>query len=202
MASATPTEYPAIDFARSAKNLSAWLQLQCARKREGKPTKTVKRMQGLAKRLYELADELWNPEWMELQAAVDEDLPPTVGLDGWPAHPSPEASRIGTYEACQWRMREIACIARKLAEEHPAPQARPYLLDAATAYLHLWLEDGRDPPTMYDEGGAVSEFARILEKGGHPLTASRVRGILSRAWNSFDAHLICPLFDQIVVWRQ
>lgn len=197
---ATAREFPSVDFERSAEILSAWLHRN--RQSEWSPTETVNGLRDLAKRLDDLADELWNPEWMGLQDAVDADAPSRIGVDGLPIPTPPEESRFGTYEACQGRMHEIASFARALAETYPAPQARPYLLDAATAFLHLWREDGRARPTMYDEGEAVTAFARILENGGHTGNPSSVRGILNKAWKTFDPYLHCPLFEEIAVLRQ
>ena len=195
------TAYSYIDFESSAENLSAWLRTQ--RQSEWTPTKTVARLQDLARRLDSLAYELWNPEWMELQDAVDADPPPRIGLDGRRVPIPPEESRLGTYEDCQGRMREIASYARALADKYPAAQARPYLQEAATAFLHLWQEDGRALPTMYDESEAVTAFVRILENGDHYYSSpSSARGILTKAWNTFDHGLMCPLYDQIVVLHQ
>lgn len=200
MASRTPPEFSTIDFDRSAQNLSSWLRER--RQSEWSPTERVNRLRDLATRLDKLADELWETDLWEVEHAVDADPPPRIGLDGRPIPQPPEESRFGTYETCQSGMHEIARFARQLAEGYPAPQARPYLQEAATAFLHLWLEDGRDRPTMYDNGEAVTTFANILESGGHPMTTSRARGILGKAWSAWDRYLICPLFDEIVVWRQ
>lgn len=198
---ATAREFSSVDFERSAENLSVWLRER--RQSEWSPTETVNGLRELAKRLDDLASDLWKPEWMDLQDAVDEDPPPAIGLDGWPIPRPPEESRLGRYEACQDRMREIASFARELADKYPAAQARPYLQEAATAFLHLWREDGRERPKMYDNGEVVTAFERVLQKGGHHYgSPSSVRTILTKAWNTFDHHMRCPLFDQIVVWHQ
>lgn len=188
-----------VDYARSAEKLSAWLRN--ARESGWTSTESTKRLRDLASQLDGLVAELAKPEYMELQDAVDEDIE-EIGEDGFPVPVPREQSRLGRYEGCQWRMLEISEFARKLADDYPAPQARPYMKEAATAFLHLWREDNRSRPTMYENGEAVLEFARILEAGGVFLERSSVRGILTKAWNEFDSHYLGDLFREIIVWRK
>lgn len=197
MATDGTDKFPDIDFAQSAKKLSDWLQ--SVKRSEWTPTKEVKELQALAKRLNGIADELWQAKWLSLEAAVDEDPPPVIGFDGWPI---PQESRQGRYQVCMSRIREVADIANSKAEEFHNSRARPELKEAATAFLHLWRESGRDRPTMYDKGEAVTAFRNVLERGGYVLSESRARGILETAWKDFDHHLICPLFEQISTWKQ
>jgi hypothetical protein len=189
-----------LDFEASAAKLAEWLAT--FRVREWKPTKSVKELRALAKRLIATADTLDSGRWCYLEQVFDSDPPPAIGLDGWPI--TTDETNAGRYAMTVHALRELASTALEEANEYPNARAKPELSRAANRFLHIWLEAGKDRPAIYDDGEAVSAFKSLIEKAGYPLSAQRVRGILSAALKDFDPHYY-PEGEEtrcFFVWRQ
>lgn len=182
-----------LDYEASAAKLSKWLRTIKANRTS--PTEAVREYRDLAERLEGVAELLDEPRWGELEAECDR---PGTGLDGYPI------ANTGRYQGAILRLREIANDAYRLADEYPNARAKPELGWAAAYFLHLWLEAGRDRPTLYDNSEAAEALGRILKAGGYPLSPSRVRGILSDALETFDPtyHPCGSPFERFFVYRQ
>jgi|GEM_PF-1785580 len=190
----------ALDFEASAAKLAEWLAP--FRDREWKPTKSVKELRALAKRLIATADTLDSGRWCYLEQVFDSDPPPAIGLDGWPI--TTGETNAGRYAMTVHALRELASTALEEANEYPNARAKPELARAANLFLHIWLEAGKGRPTNYDEGEAVRAFKGILDKARYQVTVQRVRGILSAAWKDFDPHYFPEGAEtmRFFVWRQ
>lgn len=161
-------------------------RLQTMRETKWSPTPQRNELLALAKKLEETADLMAQPEYMDVEEAVDTDPLPETGLDGFPVTVYDKESRLGLFTATTWRLREIAQITRKEAESLPAPQARREVPFAASVVLHIWYQCEKDRPSFYDDGEAVTELSNILEAAGIHLSRSRVRTALADAWKTFD----------------
>ena len=184
---------PELDYEASAVKLSEWLLAIKANR--ASPTEAVREYRALAEQLEAVADLLDEPRWGALEAECDR---PGTGLDGRPM------AYTGRYQSAILRLREIAIDAYRIADEHPNARAKPELGWAAAYFLHLWLEAGRDRPTSYDNSEAAEALGRILDAGGYPRSPSRVRGILSKALETFDPtyHPCGSPFERFFVYRQ
>ncbi len=190
----------ALDYEASAAKLSEWLA--AVRASEWTPTESVRKHRALAKQLEAAAAMLEGRQWTFLEYEVDRDQPPETGIDGLPIAAS--ETRAGRYSGTVARLREIAEVSARVADEYPNPRAKPELGQAAGCFLHIWYEAGRPMPAMYDNSEAVTAFKAILDTGRYPLSPERVRGILAKALESFDPSSGPPGFDicRFLVWRQ
>jgi len=194
------SKYPDLNLEASFGKLTEWLRLRSANS-YGYAEKS-RRHQGLAKRLRSIASTLDGQEWFFLEGEFDKDPPPRVVEDGsWIAHPGANTAR---YKGLLSRLIELAETAERCADESPKPRTKPELPMAADFFLHLWLAAGRDRPALYDKGAAVEALQGVLENAGHPLSAERVRGILSDALKKFDPHFCLDQWqlDRFMVWRE
>lgn len=194
------SKYPDLNLEESFGKLTEWLRLRSANSYDY--AEDSRRHRGLAKRLRSIASTLDEQEWFFLEGEFDKDPPPRVVEDGsWIAHPGANTAR---YKGLLSRLLELAETAERLADENPKPRTKPELPMAADFFLHLWLAAGRDRPSLYDKGAAVEALQGVLEKAGHPLSAERVRGILSDALEKFDPHFCLDQWqlDRFMVWRE
>ncbi len=194
------SKYPDLNLEASLSKLSEWL----AWRRENRYdyVEDSRRHRGLATRLRSITSMLDEQEWLYLECEFDKDPPPRVGDDGsWIAHPGANTAR---YKGLLSQLTELAETADRLAEENPKPRTKPELPIAADFFLHLWLAAGRDKPSLYDKSAAVEALQGVLENAGHPLSAERVRGILSDALEKFDPHFCLDQWqlDRFMVWRE
>lgn len=191
-----------LDYEASAARLSRWLAER--RTSESSPTEYVKELRALAKQLEATAAQMSDLQsrGLELEQAIDKDLPPQIRIDGLPI--STDETNAGRYQHAITELREIATTSNRLADEQPNARAKPELLLAATYFLHIWYEAGNALPTLYDNSEAVTAFKGVLDAGNYPLSKERARGILTTALETFDPLFHPPGFaiNKFLVWRQ
>lgn len=188
---------PYCDFDASIARLSE--RLRGMRKSEWTPTPRVKELLKFAEHLESTADMLAEHRWISLETSFDADPPSEIGLDGFPVE---QESRLGSYSALKWELRQLAGVAREEAGSYPDSRARPEIAWTATAFLHLWYQAEKARPAMYDLSEPVLVLRDVFQNAGIPLSMSRVRGVLAEALNQFDASSWPAGMEDILVVRQ
>lgn len=184
-----------LDYQASLDCLSNWLQ--SIKDSDWSPTPRVKELREFAAKLEQMAETMADPGWLDVETATDSDSY-DIMPDGWP-HPAEESS-LGLYQHTKWSLKEIAATAIALADGYPGSRARPHLNYAAAVFLHIWLENGNDRPTLYDSSTAVVDFARVLQDGRCPLSRERVRGLLGDALKDFNSAETPPEMERFLVY--
>ena len=134
-----------------------------------------------------MASRLGGQEWLYLEAAYDAEPPREFDFDG--SKIDPGVSNTGRFAGLRFRLQELARTAKEQLEELPSARERNEVPHAARLFLHLRYECGMPPPTLYDDGEAVTEFSRLCQTENVFLSSVRIRKILSEVLKTFDPHL-------------
>jgi hypothetical protein len=153
-----------------------------------------------AVKLTSLADEL--DRLTAVTSAIEDAHDRVVDLNFVGAGGSVSTERVprsfSTFKGAVLEMRQLAESAKIAAGELPDSRQRLDLVFAAEVFLHLRCRHGFPRPSLYDDGPDVQALRKLLQDAGIPLSAARVRGLLSGALKDFDPHLIPDYVDEIL----
>ena len=174
---------PSFDYEKSLSELSK--RLAVMKGSTWSPTPKKKAALALAEELIALADKLDGVQWCWLEDIFD--APGPGQIDPGSGLTQPGVNRSGLFKGALWNMREIAALARREADSLPKPNERRELRFAAAAFLHIMYQcDKPFPPSLYDDGPAVSDFDKVCQDAEIFKARGTLRNILSAALEDFD----------------
>jgi hypothetical protein len=164
------------------------------------PTEDKKELEKLAQHLDKTAEILNGVKWIYLQAEVEKDPPPEIGVDGWPIEPV--ESNLGIFAGAIWRLSRIAMAARAEATALPNPRKKHALPYAARTLLHLMYECEMGFPSHYEHAPGNLILVEICAAAKMPKEPGTCLHELKKAMEEFHPHMDPPGFGNIIVIKQ